>query len=61
MASCHGTGILEFTKVLRVTNSFTNVCRSGLHAWVIDLAMVRVSGDFFQILDFFEIYKNACR
>ncbi|CAI9564176.1 unnamed protein product [Staurois parvus] len=28
--------MLEITEFLRATHSFTNVCRSSLHAWVLD-------------------------
>lgn len=27
---------LDFTEPLRTTDSFTNICRSSLHAWVLD-------------------------
>lgn len=35
MASYHGI-TLEFTKLLRATHSVANVCKSSLHAWVLD-------------------------
>ncbi|CAI9567970.1 unnamed protein product, partial [Staurois parvus] len=35
VATYHGTR-LEFTELLRAIHSFTNVCRSSLHAQVLD-------------------------
>ncbi|CAI9572042.1 unnamed protein product, partial [Staurois parvus] len=35
VATYHST-TLEFTELLRVTHSFTNVCRNSLHALVLD-------------------------
>lgn len=37
LASYH-FATLEFTELLRATQSFTNVCRSSLHAYLLDFA-----------------------
>jgi len=38
VASYHST-MLEFTEILRATHSFTNVCRSNLHAEVLEFTV----------------------